>query len=157
MESAPRYSTARRPTVKAADAAPAPKAPAKTTKPKAQAKAAFKSKVNEIKSTPVKVTGKSSFKSQAEYNDWLKGGGKEILRNMNQGERNVFLKANEKFVAGAAAKAQQAAATQAKTTQRSLAAQARYRNARPELQAKFNQALLNRQKRQLLAKIAPKK
>ena len=157
MESAPRYSTARRPTVKAADAAPAPKAPAKTTKPKAQAKAGFKAKVNEVKSTPVKATGKPSFKSQAEYNNWLKGGGKEVLRNMTQGERNVFLKANEKFVAGAAAKAQQAAATQAKTTQRSLAAQARYRNARPELQAKFNQALLNRQKRQLLAKIAPKK
>ena len=157
MESAPRYSTARRPTVKAADAAPAPKAPAKTTKPKARAKAGFKAKVNEVKSTPVKATGKPSFKSQAEYNDWLKGGGKETLRNMNQGERNVFLKANEKFVAGAAAKAQQAAATQAKTTQRALAAQARYRNARPELQAKFNQALLNRQKRQLLAKIAPKK
>ena len=157
MESAPRYSTARRPTVKAADAAPAPKPPAKTTKPKARAKAGFKAKVNEVKSTPVKATGKPSFKSQAEYNDWLKGGGKETLRNMTQGERNVFLKANEKFVAGAAAKAQQAAATQAKTTQRALAAQTRYRNARPELQAKFNQALLNRQKRQLLAKIAPKK
>ena len=157
MESAPRYSTARRPTVKAADAAPTPKPPARTTKPKARAKAGFKAKVNEVKSTPVKATGKPSFKSQAEYNDWLKSGGKETLRNMTQGERNVFLKANEKFVAGAAAKAQQAAATQAKTTQRALATQTRYRNARPELQAKFNQALLNRQKRQLLAKIAPKK
>jgi hypothetical protein len=157
MESSSRYSTARRPT-KVADAAPAPKAtPAKTTKPKARAKAGFKAKVNEIKSTPAPVSTKSSFKSQAEYSTWLKGGGKETLRNMSQAQRDVFLKANDKFVKGAANKAQQAAAEQAKTTARALKTEKLYKGARPELQAKFNKALLNRQQRQLLAKIAPKK
>lgn len=157
MESSPGYSTARRAT-KIKDTASAPKAtPAKTTKPKARAKAGFKAKVNEVKSTPAPVSAKSSFKTQAEYNDWLKGGGKEILRNMTQGQRNVFLKANDKFVQGAAAKAQQAAAEQAKSTARALKTEQRYKGARPELQAKFNKALLNRQQRQLLAKIAPKK
>jgi hypothetical protein len=157
MRSTSNYSTARRAT-KVKDAASAPKAtPAKTTKPKARAKAGFKAKVNEVKSTPAPVSTKSSFKTQAEYNDWLKGGGKETLRNMTQGQRNVFLKANDKFVQGAAAKAQQAAAEQAKSTARALKTEQRYKGARPELQAKFNKALLNRQQRQLLAKIAPKK
>ena len=157
MESSPGYSTARRAT-KVKDTASAPKAtPAKTTKPKARAKAGFKAKVNEVKSTPAPVSTKSSFKTQAEYNDWLKSGGKETLRNMTQGQRNVFLKANDKFVQGAAAKAQQAAAEQAKSTARALKTEKLYKGARPELQAKFNKALLNRQQRQLLAKIAPKK
>lgn len=157
MRSTSNYSTARRAN-KVTDAASAPKAtPAKTTKPKARAKAGFKAKVNEVKSTPAPVSTKSSFKTQAEYNDWLKGGGKETLRNMTQGQRNVFLKANDKFVQGAAAKAQQAAAEQAKSTARALKTEKLYKGARPELQAKFNKALLNRQQRQLLAKIAPKK
>ena len=157
MRSTSNYSTARRAN-KVTDAASAPKAtPAKTTKPKARAKAGFKAKVNEVKSTPAPVSAKSSFKTQAEYNDWLKGGGKETLRNMTQGQRNVFLKANDKFVQGAAAKAQQAAAEQAKSTARALRTEKLYKGARPELQAKFNKALLNRQQRQLLAKIAPKK
>ena len=162
MRSTQNYSTARRATKVKADVSPAPapvSAPKpKTTAPKARAKAGFKAKVNEVKATPAPATvGKSSFGSQAEYSTWLKSGGKETLRNMSQAERDSFMTANAKWVKGAGKQAESAAAAQSKTVQRQLAAQRRYQGARPELQAKFNQALLNRQQRQLLAKISKKK
>jgi hypothetical protein len=160
MESTSRYSTARRATKVKADVAPAPApkvTPAKTTAPKARAKAGFETKVNKVKAAPASAVGKSSFGSQAEYDTWLSKGGKQELQNMTQSARDSFLQANKKFVVSAGKKAQAVTQAQAKTTARSLATQARYRGARPELQGLFNEALLNRQKRQLLAKIAPKK
>ena len=76
---------------------------------------------------------------------------------MTQSQRDEFFTTNIKFTKGAGKKAQQASAAQAQKVQRALKTEQRYKNARPELQAKFNKALLNRKQRQTLAKLAPKK
>jgi hypothetical protein len=160
IDSAKPYGTAKR-SGKSAPAAkvdtPAPKAPVKTTKPKARAKAGFKAKVNEVKSTPAPAGNKSSFSSQGEYDAWLNKGGKQELRNMTQAQRDDFFTRNVKFVKTAGKKAEQSTAVKTQKTVRAIKTEKRYKGARPELQGLFNKALLNRQQRQLLAKIAPKK
>jgi len=167
MESTSRYSTARRATVKKADeVVPAPvskpaakKTPAKkttpkTTAPKANAKAAFDKTVAPIKTgSQTKLT----FKTQADYNQFLKTGGKERLRQMSPDVRSAFERVNEKWMKGAAEAREAAQASQKRSVERALVTKGRYNRARPELKGLFNQALIKRQERELLAKVTKKK
>jgi len=104
MESSKPYSTARRATKKVEDVAPAPapkpaakkaarkKSAPKTTAPKANAKAAFDKSVAPFKTgSQTKLT----FKTQAEYNQFLKTGGKERLRQMSPDVRASFERVNQ--------------------------------------------------------------
>ena len=86
----------------------------------------------------VKSTTPSEFKSQVEYNDWLRKGGKEQLRTMSQAQRDAFLAKNKKFVQGKGRQVQSEAQNVAKARARKEARNRRYRNARPELQALYN-------------------
>ena len=164
IDSAKPYGTAKRsgkaapaPKVEAPKPAATPKPKAKTTKPKANAKAAFNTSVENVKSAKSAPKTKLTFKSQAEYNQFLSTGGKERLRQMSPDVRRAFENVNEDWIKGASA-TRKASQTQAESrAARAVKQNQRYQKARPALQAKFNQALLNRQQRQLLAKIAPKK
>lgn len=167
MRSVQPYGTARRATVKKADEVipasvkktPAKKTPAKkqapkTTAPKANAKAAFDKTV-----TPFKTGSqtKLTFKTQADYNKFLKTGGKERLRQMSPDVRSAFERVNKKWMEGATEARQAAEAAQKNTAARAIARKGRYDRARPELKARFNQALIKKQERELLAKVTKKK
>lgn len=167
MESSKPYSTARRATVKKADEVipasvkktPAKKTPAKkqapkTTVPKANAKAAFDKSVAPIRTgSQTKLT----FKTQADYNQFLKTGGKERLRQMSPELRTSFERVNKRWIEGAAEAREVTQAAQKRSVERALATKARYNRARPALKAKFNEALIKRQERELLAKVTKKK
>jgi hypothetical protein len=166
MESAKPYSTARRAAKKTDDVTPAPapkpaakkaapkKSAPKTTAPKANAKAAFDKSVAPIKAgSQTKLT----FKTQAEYNQFLKTGGRERLRQMSPDVLKSFMKVNSKWAEGAKAAREAADAAQKNTAARALARKGRYDRARPALKAKFNEALIKKQERELLAKVTKKK
>jgi hypothetical protein len=176
MESAKPYSTARRAAKKTDDVtpAPAPKPAAKkaapkksapkksapkttapkTTAPKANAKAAFNKSVAPFKSGS---QSKLTFETQADYNQFLKTGGKERLRQMSPDVRASFERVNEKWMKGATEAKQAAEEAQKKNAVRALARKGRYDRARPALKAKFNEALIKKQERELLAKVTKKK
>ena len=167
MESTPLYSTARRATVKKADEVipasakktPAKKTPAKkkapkVSAPKANAKAAFDKTVTPFKKgSQTKLT----FKTQDDYNQFLKTGGKDRLRQMSPDVRASFERVNEKWIKGAAEVREAAQASQKRSAERALVTKGRYNRARPPLKGLFNQALINRQERELLAKVTKKK
>ena len=172
MRSVQPYGTARRATVKKADEVipasvkktPAKKTPAKkkapklsapkVSAPKANAKQAFDQAVSKQASTP---RTKLTFSSQSEYTQFLNTGGRERIAGMSEDVRAAFYRVNERFVKGAT-KAREAAKTSQKvSTSRSLATKRRYDKARPELKTLFNQKLLKRQERELLAKVTKKK
>jgi len=117
-------------------------APAKTAAPKPKAtKKQFKQRAKQVTNQQpqvVKSTTPSEFKSQVEYNDWLRKGGKEQLRTMSQAQRDAFLAKNKKFVEGKGKQVQSEAQNVAKARARKEARNRRYRNARPELQALYN-------------------
>ena len=122
-------------------------APAKTTTQKATTvskkatRKQFNKRAKQVTSRQpqvVKSTTPSEFKSQVEYNDWLRKGGKEQLRNMSQAQRDAFLAKNKKFVEGKGKQVQSEAQNVAKARARKEARNRRYRNARPELQALYN-------------------
>jgi len=94
--------------------------------------------VTEQKPVVVKSNTPSDFKTQAEYNDWLRKGGKEQLRNMTQVQRDVFTSKNKKFIQGKAQEIKAQAESVSKAKARKEARNRRYRNARPELQALYN-------------------
>lgn len=116
---------------------PAPAKPVakKPTRKQVQRRA---KQVTEQKPVVVKSNTPSDFKTQAEYNDWLRKGGKEQLRNMTQVQRDVFMSKNKKFIQGRAQEVKAQAESVAKAKARKEARNRRYRNARPELQALYN-------------------
>ena len=166
MESSKPYSTARRAAKKTDDVTPAPapkpaakkaapkKSTPKTTAPKANAKVAFDKSVAPFKTgSQTKLT----FKTQADYNQFLKTGGKERLRQMSPDVRASFERVNEKWMKGATEARQAAESAQKNNAARALARKGRYDRARPALKAKFNEALIKKQERELLAKVTKKK
>jgi hypothetical protein len=108
---------------------------------------------------PVKAGSqtKLTFKTQAEYNQFLKTGGKERLRQMSPDVRASFERVNAKWMKGAGEARQAAEAAQKNTAARATARKARYDRARPELKAKFNEALIRKQEREALARVTKKK
>lgn len=158
MESSKPYATGKRAAKKKAapkvEAPAAPKPAPKTTAPKANAKAAFDKSVAPIKTgSQTKLT----FKTQADYNQFLKTGGKERLRQMSPELRTSFERVNERWIKGAAEAREVTQAAQKRSIERALATKGRYNRARPELKGLFNQALIKRQERELLAKVTKKK
>jgi hypothetical protein len=167
MRSVQPYGTARRATVKKADEVipasakktPAKKTPAKkqapkTTVPKANAKAAFDKTVAPIKT---ESQNRLTFKTQADYNQFLKTGGRERLRQMSPDVLKSFMNVNAKWAEGAKVAREAAATAQKNTAARAIARKGRYDRARPELKGLFNQALIKKQERDTLAKVLKKK
>jgi hypothetical protein len=76
---------------------------------------------------------------------------------MSPDVRASFERVNQKWMKGATEAREAAEAAQKNNAARAAARKARYDRARPALKAKFNEALIKKQERELLAKVTKKK